>query len=114
MFQIKLFFYEKVCCRNRAAKMLINEKFREKCELYDLANEKITQKLSMTKLLKLNLKFKDEYIQNKMHKNLELIKKGILEHPLLQSLQFMKNEDNKSVDPELESLERGFTQKIDK
>lgn len=44
----------------------MDKKFKKSCELYDLTNEKIVEKLSMTKLLKLNLKFKDEYIQNKM------------------------------------------------
>lgn len=72
--------------------MYLDHRFKDSCDLYDATNEVITQKLSMTKLLKLNLKFKDEYIQNKMKRNMDLLKNGILKNPLLSGIKAKANE----------------------
>ena len=58
----------------------------------------LREKLSLTKILKLNLKFKEEYIANKM-------KAAVQKFSNLNKNKQMIDLDRRSVDPELRSLE---------
>ena len=58
----------------------------------------LREKLSLTKILKLNLKFKEEYIANKM-------KAAVQKFSNLNKNKQIIDLDRRSVDPELRSLE---------
>lgn len=63
-----MFVYKKLCFGNKLARksFSFNKKFQDDLVKYEENLETIMRKLSLTKLMKLNLKFKEEYINNKM------------------------------------------------
>ena len=99
-----MFIYEKLCCRNKLVRKAFsfNKSFYLDLEKYEENLEKIKNKLSLTKLLKLNLKFKEEYINNKMKAAVtKLSSLAQISHENKQTIDLGQG----SVDSEVKSLE---------
>lgn len=98
-FQIKLFVYKKICCSNRLAKKLFYKdiSFGYNEGLYNGQLEKITQMLSMTKVMQENLRIEKLNAFNEAKEMLSSVKKYYSSKISMIKQRSITNQDFKSM-----------------